>query len=303
MKEIKLKEQTLSLDKSISSMFYEVRGQKVMLDFELAEFYGYETKRFNEQVKNNIEKFDETQVQIIDKAVSKSLADRVFGEMGAQIVSQYHMSDNYAQCVVNNTMFRITPVEFSGFIKWMSTKSDGTPGYISVNVSNGDTKFHKIDEGLSFTNDALFLNNLKLHLRLQYPTKILGYSKFEVDDSWNPYWVTQVMKYSFISKASDIDGVIVTSPIDGKSEYYSINDVPEWVDNVYNPALVCSQYNDYSRLKYGLFNFSQKGVTSTTDDYHTYRKTDICGYILELHRLVMMNPMLDIFTLTYRIKM
>ena len=30
-----------------------------MLDFELAEIYGYETKRFNEQVKRNIEKFDE----------------------------------------------------------------------------------------------------------------------------------------------------------------------------------------------------------------------------------------------------
>jgi len=38
---------------------YTIRGQKVMLDFELAEIYGYETKRFNEQVKNNIEKFDD----------------------------------------------------------------------------------------------------------------------------------------------------------------------------------------------------------------------------------------------------
>ena len=38
---------------------YIIRGQKVMLDFELAEIYGYETKRFNEQVKKNIEKFDE----------------------------------------------------------------------------------------------------------------------------------------------------------------------------------------------------------------------------------------------------
>ena len=28
-----------------------------MLDFELAEIYGYDTKRFNEQVKNNIDKF------------------------------------------------------------------------------------------------------------------------------------------------------------------------------------------------------------------------------------------------------
>ena len=32
---------------------------KVMLDFELAEIYGYTTKRFNEQIKNNIERFDE----------------------------------------------------------------------------------------------------------------------------------------------------------------------------------------------------------------------------------------------------
>lgn len=43
----------------IESKIYIVRGQKVMLDFELAEIYGYETKNFNRQVKNNINKFDE----------------------------------------------------------------------------------------------------------------------------------------------------------------------------------------------------------------------------------------------------
>lgn len=51
--------EAIELDsKKIESMIYYVRNQKVMLDFELAEIYGYETKRFNEQVKNNIEKFD-----------------------------------------------------------------------------------------------------------------------------------------------------------------------------------------------------------------------------------------------------
>ncbi|QGS08644.1 ORF6N domain-containing protein [Gemella morbillorum] len=44
---------------SLAEKIYMIRGQKVMLDFELAEIYGYETKRFNEQVKNNIEKFDD----------------------------------------------------------------------------------------------------------------------------------------------------------------------------------------------------------------------------------------------------
>ncbi len=36
---------------------YVIRGQKVMLDYDLAEIYGYETKTFNQQVKNNIDKF------------------------------------------------------------------------------------------------------------------------------------------------------------------------------------------------------------------------------------------------------
>ena len=44
---------------SLVKKIYIIRGQKVMLDFELAEIYGYETKAFNQQVKRNIEKFDE----------------------------------------------------------------------------------------------------------------------------------------------------------------------------------------------------------------------------------------------------
>ena len=46
-------------NETIESMIYIIRGQKVMLNFELAKIYGYETKRFNEQVKNNIIKFPE----------------------------------------------------------------------------------------------------------------------------------------------------------------------------------------------------------------------------------------------------
>ena len=43
----------------LKSRIYTIRGVKVMLDSDLAEIYGYRTKKFNEQVKNNIEKFDE----------------------------------------------------------------------------------------------------------------------------------------------------------------------------------------------------------------------------------------------------
>ncbi|MBO6111606.1 MAG: ORF6N domain-containing protein, partial [Lachnospiraceae bacterium] len=45
-------------ERTIRDKIYEVRGVKVMLDFELAEIYGYETKNFNRQVKNNAERFE-----------------------------------------------------------------------------------------------------------------------------------------------------------------------------------------------------------------------------------------------------
>ena len=46
-------------EQNIESMVYFIRGQKVMLDFDLARIYGYETKVFNQQVKRNISKFPE----------------------------------------------------------------------------------------------------------------------------------------------------------------------------------------------------------------------------------------------------
>lgn len=42
----------------MQNKIYVIRGQQVMLDFELAEIYGYSTTRFNEQVTRNLDKFD-----------------------------------------------------------------------------------------------------------------------------------------------------------------------------------------------------------------------------------------------------
>lgn len=46
-------------EEDLKSKIYTIRGLQVMLDRDLAEIYGYSTKTFNQQVKNNIERFDE----------------------------------------------------------------------------------------------------------------------------------------------------------------------------------------------------------------------------------------------------
>lgn len=50
---------TITDEKTLREKIYLIRGVQVMLDFELAEIYGYSTKTFNQQVKNNIIKFPE----------------------------------------------------------------------------------------------------------------------------------------------------------------------------------------------------------------------------------------------------
>ena len=52
-------DQSLFSEETISNKIYFIRGQKVMLDRDLALLYGIETKRLKEQVKRNISRFPE----------------------------------------------------------------------------------------------------------------------------------------------------------------------------------------------------------------------------------------------------
>ena len=73
---------------TIKSKIYYIRNQKVMLDSDLAEIYGYETKMFNRQVKRNIEKFDDDfMFQLTDEEVCE-LSRCHFGTLNGGQVSE-----------------------------------------------------------------------------------------------------------------------------------------------------------------------------------------------------------------------
>lgn len=65
--------QQLPVENKVESLIRVIRGQQVMLDRDLAELYGVETKRLNEQVKRNIERFPEDfMFQLTKEECSKS---------------------------------------------------------------------------------------------------------------------------------------------------------------------------------------------------------------------------------------
>ena len=71
---------------SIKTMVYEVRGQRVMIDSDLAMIYGYTTKAFNQQIKNNIQRFETDFMfklkkdELEELVRSKKLTTRIKGE-------------------------------------------------------------------------------------------------------------------------------------------------------------------------------------------------------------------------------
>ena len=60
---------------NIEDLIIEVKGQKVLLDRDVASLYGVETKRINEAVKNNLDRFPEGYIIEVDKKTKKQLVE------------------------------------------------------------------------------------------------------------------------------------------------------------------------------------------------------------------------------------
>jgi len=76
----------------IKDAIYTIRGVKVMLDADLAEIYGYTTKAFNQQVKNNIAKFDaDFRFQLTKEEYHQILKSKI---LTSRINANAHFSEN-----------------------------------------------------------------------------------------------------------------------------------------------------------------------------------------------------------------
>ena len=61
----------------ITSKIYEIRGQKVMLDFDLAELYGIPTKALKQAINRNIKRFPEDFMFIINDLEFQNLRSQI----------------------------------------------------------------------------------------------------------------------------------------------------------------------------------------------------------------------------------
>lgn len=228
----------------------------------------------------DIEEVNFNSLPLLDKNSSSKLGDRVMGQM-SELVSQFEVSSLYTQINYNNDIVRVTPLEYADVIKYFTNRKDGVKGYIKVNSVSGRTELVKLDKGMKYMPSALFNEKLSRKLRFSYPTKIFGKISFEIDNDGNPYWIVPTLTYTAVELKEEVEGVIIFNPIDGSSKYYDVNDVPTWVDQVYDADLIIEQVDDWGMYKKGFINslIGQKGVVQTTEGYnYTIQNDDVYLY-------------------------
>ena len=151
------------LDKiKIEDYIYEIRGKYVMLDSDLARFYDVETKRINEAVKNNIEKFPER--------FSWVLTDEEYSELRSKISTANEKSVN---------MKRFNPRDFTeqGVAMLATILKSKTASLISIAIMDAFVSMRKFIS----TNllEQKYVNNLVMEHDFDIKLLKESFSKLE----------------------------------------------------------------------------------------------------------------------------
>lgn len=241
-----------------SPIFHASSYQQQLIVDQEADFY-----------KDN-PKVNYQSIPVVDKDSAERLGDRKMGEI-VDYVSQFEVDNSYQQINYNDKPYRVTTISYSDLIKWFTNHGEGLPAYIRVDMVTQESEVVRLKEGIKYSQSDLFFRYLNRHIRLHYPTKMFDEPTFEIDDDGNPYWIASVYDYKIgLFGGKDIVGAILVNAVSGESQYYSIDDVPSWVDRVYSSDLLLSQLKNWGKFGKGYLNtiFSQKGVLKPTEGYN-----------------------------------
>lgn len=213
-------------------------------------------------------------ISLMDTSTAMTAGNRELGSL-SDVVNKYD-DDQYQQEVVNGKPVKVSALKYATGMQAFLNSSVGTPGYVTVDPVKQDADYHSLDgidgtgNGMVYVPSGFLLDNLSVHLHMQYPTWLIDNTHFELDEDGHPFYVSVAYHNSCaLFGAPVIDRVIVTDPTNGDSTDYAPEDAPDWVDDIYDGEYLVSVYNDYGRYSGGFLNslFGQSGCTKVDDDY------------------------------------
>ena len=151
---------------NIEDMIYEVNGVEVMLDSDLAKLYHVETKRINEAVKNNPEKFPRRYSFVLDDSEKQNLWSK------------------FSTANISN-MSRVNPRVFTEQGVYMLATILKSKEAIQTSIRIMDT-FVKMRHYINYNNELLPRRFMLLEEKVDNNTKRID----ELFDKFNPKDIT-----------------------------------------------------------------------------------------------------------------
>ena len=230
--------------------------------------------------KDMIKEIDDSQIPIVDYDLARKQADKRIGEDLA-LGSRAELGGSVIQ-EVNGEIMYVTYLKHKDIFKWMTF--DSTPGYITVSATNPNKVKYVTSVGddeieIVYSPDAYFSKDLKRHIRNQgYRDQAMTDYTLELDDTGMPYWVVTTYRNITVWGEPEATGVIVVDAQSGKTEFYSMDEIPEWVDIVQPESFIENQIKNWGELVHGILNLSNKDKIKKTDDMLTVYSEGNCYY-------------------------
>ena len=205
-------------------------------------------------------------IALMDTASARMLGDREIGSL-SNVVSQFNVSDDYTQIDYNGKPIKVAALDYAGFFKWIGNKSEGIPGYVTVNPVSMSASYVECQQPMIYVPSAYFLQDAARYIRFHYPTLLLGNLHFEIDEAGNPYYIMSVYQNTIsLFGGKTAAGAITLNPSTGELTRYALSDVPNWIDDVIDGDFLCEQYNWSGTLQNGFLNslIGKKGCKRVT---------------------------------------
>jgi hypothetical protein len=217
-----------------------------------------------------VEQLPYSEIPMLDASSTVILGDRKLGEL-SDMVSQFEVSEDYTQINLQNRPVRVASLEYGDVFKWFFNQKEGLPAYVSVDMVSQEVQVVRLSDlgmsGIRYSPAEYLARDLDRVLRFRYPTYMFTEPHLEIDEDGAPWWVCpRETRTIGLFGGADVIGVVMLNACTGESQYYDLEDVPTWVDQVFNAELVSQQYDYYGKYVQGFLNsiIGQKEVTVTT---------------------------------------
>lgn len=223
----------------------------------------FDSAKMTEKVE--IETFDEKETPAsVPPQFARNKMKKAFGQVPN--TSYYELGNLQIQKIDGKYVY-IAPVEFSGFFKWMN--GDVTPGYfmISATDSSANPKFIKAE--MSYTPSSFFNKNIERHMRMNYPNAIYyGDVQLEIDEDGKPYYIRSYGEFISARNGFEVKGIVMVDPKTGKTDSYTLNKVPDFIDGAVSPEVVSLQNSYFGNYIHGFWNskFGKSDVKLPSDE-------------------------------------